>query len=152
MKAKLAPIYFDPGRDEGFDTQLARLRDLLADEAEFLEPVALGRRLPREADAAVFPQMLGEAYRRVGDFRHIDAPIFVVTSEFGTLNMWDWEIVAYLEGAGVTTISPYSLAQSLLLCRAAAARRQFRGSQLLVFQDNPGEGIQTPSFQRFYWW
>ena len=152
MKAQLAPIYFDPGRDDGFDTQLARLRELLADEAEFLEPVALGRRLPQEADAAIFPQMLGEAYRRVGDFGRLDAPIFVVTSEFGTLNMWDWEIVAYLEGEGVTAIAPYSLAQTRMLCRAAAARRQLRGSKFLVFQDNPGEGFQAPIFKRFYWW
>ena len=90
MKAQLVPIYFDPGRDEGFDVQLARLGELLADDAEFLPPVALGATLPPEAHAAVFPQMLGEAYRRVDDFRRIDLPILVVTSEFGTLNMWDW--------------------------------------------------------------
>jgi len=152
MKAKLAPVYFDPGRDEGFDGQLARLRELLADDAEFLEPVALGRGLPREADAAVFPQLLGEAYRRVDDFRRIDVPILVITSEFGTLNMWDWEIVAYLEGEGVTALAPYTLAQTRMLCRAAATRRRLRGSKFLVFQDNPGEGFQAPIFKRFYWW
>ena len=152
MKAKLAPVYFDPGRDEGFDGQLARLRELLADDAEFLEPVALGRGLPREADAVVFPQLLGEAYRRVDDFRRIDVPILVITSEFGTLNMWDWEIVAYLEGEGVTALAPYTLAQTRMLCRAAATRRRLRGSKFLVFQDNPGEGFQAPIFKRFYWW
>lgn len=152
MKAQLVPIYFDPGRDEGFDVQLARLGELLAEDAEFLPPVALGAALPPEAHAAVFPQMLGEAYRRVDDFRRIDLPILVVTSEFGTLNMWDWEIVAYLEGEGVTTFAPYSLAQTRMLCRAAAARAHLRGRKFLVFQDNPGEGFQAPIFKRFYWW
>ena len=123
MKARLVPIYFDPGRDEGFDEQLARLGELLVDDAEFLPPVALGAALPAEADAVVFPQMLGEAYRRVADFRAIDVPILVVTSEFGTLNMWDWEIVAYLEGEGVSTFAPYTLAQTRMLCRASAVRR-----------------------------
>lgn len=152
MKAKLVPVYFDPGRDEDFDTQHARLTQLLADEAEFLPPVPLGAPLPDAADAAIFPQLLGEAYRRVGDFRAIDRPVMVVTSEFGTLNMWDWEIVAYLEAEGVSTIAPYSLDQTKMVCRAAAARGQMRGSKFLVFQDNPGEGFQAAIFKRFYWW
>lgn len=151
-KAKLVPVYFDPGRDDGFDIQLERLRGLLAAEAEFLVPVALGRPLPPEADAVIFPQFLGEAYRRLADFRAIDLPMFVVTSEFGTLNMWDWEIVAYLEGEGVTTIAPYTLEQTKMLCRAAAVRAELRGRKFLVFQDNPGEGFQAPIFKRFYWW
>lgn len=152
MKAKLVPVYFDPGRDEDFDVQLARLHNLLAEEAEFLPPVALGTPLPPVADAAIFPQFLGQAYRRVADFRAIDRPVLVVTSEFGTLNMWDWEIVAYLESEGVETIAPYTLAQTKMMCRAAAVRGQLHGSKFLVFQDNPGEGFQAPIFKRFYWW
>lgn len=152
MKARLVPVYFDPGRDGDFDVQLARLAEMLADEAEFLPPSPLGVPLPAAADAVVFPQFLGEAYRRVDDFRAIDRPILVVTSEFGTLNMWDWEIVAYLESAGVTTIAPYTLAQTKMLCRAAAARGRLRGGKFLVFQDNPGEGFQAAIFKRFYWW
>ncbi len=152
MKAKLVPVYFDPGRDEGFDEQLARLVGLLADDAAFLPPVALGTALPPEADAVVFPQFLGEAYRRVDDFRAIGVPILVVTSEFGTLNMWDWEIVAYLEGEGVSTFAPYTLEQTRMLCRAAAVRSDLRGRKFLVYQDNPGEGFQASIFKRFYWW
>jgi hypothetical protein len=152
MKAKLVPIYFDPGRDEGFDMQLARLIEMFAGDAEFLPPVALGTKLPKEADAAIFPQMLGEAYRRVADFRRIDLPILVVTSEFGTLNMWDWEIVAYLAGEGVATFAPYTPEQTRLISRAAAVRADLHGRKFLVFQDNPGEGFQAPIFKRFYWW
>ena len=68
MTARLVPVYFDPGRDQDFDKQLSTLQSLLADSAEILPPVALGQPLP-EADAVVFPQLLGEAYRRVADFK-----------------------------------------------------------------------------------
>ena len=90
MKARIVPVYFE-GRDEDFDIQLGHLNALLADEAEILAPVPLGGELP-EAEAVVFPQFLGEAYRRIDDFKAIDLPILVITSEFGTFSMWDWEI------------------------------------------------------------
>jgi hypothetical protein len=56
MKARLIPIYFEPGKDGGFDVQLDALRQLLADWAEILAPVALGTPLPN-ADAVIFPQL-----------------------------------------------------------------------------------------------
>ena len=64
MKAKLVPIYFDPGRDQEFDQQCRRLERQLADDAELLEPTALGSSIP-DAHAAIFPQLLGEAFNRI---------------------------------------------------------------------------------------
>jgi hypothetical protein len=64
MKIDLLPIYFEPGRDAGFDRQLDALRGLFGAEVNFLPPAALGQSLPK-ADAVIFPQLLGEAYRRV---------------------------------------------------------------------------------------
>lgn len=151
MNARLVPVYFDPGRDQDFDKQLDNLKALLADCAEILPPVALGRPLP-EADAVVFPQLLGEAYRRVEDFQAIALPILIVTSEFGTLSMWDWEILCYLKSQGVATIAPYNLAQTKAACRALRIKRELRDTKFLVYQDNPGEGAQAPIFKRFYWW
>lgn len=58
MKARLAPVYFKSGIREDFDQQLSILRDLLADVADFLEPLSLGTTVP-PADAAVFPQLVG---------------------------------------------------------------------------------------------
>lgn len=150
MKARLVPLYF-PNWDEDFDKQLAILRRLLAEECEFLEPVALGSPLP-EAEAVLFPQMLGDAYRMLDAFKTIDRPILIITSEFGTVLMWDWEIVAYLRSAGVETIAPPSLEQSRKVCRALGIKRELRDSRFLVFQDNPGEGFQAEIFKRFYWW
>jgi hypothetical protein len=150
MKARLVPVYFVEGRDDDFDVQLDRLKALLADEVEFLEPVGLGASLP-EADAAVFPQFLGEAYRKVPDFKSISIPMLVITSEFGTVSMWDWEIRRYLKSEGVETIAPYNIEQTKLICQALSVKRQLRKSKLLVFQDNPGVGNQSSIFKRFYW-
>jgi hypothetical protein len=153
MKPRLVPIYFDPGRDSGFDAQLDKLRGLLAQDADFLEPVPLGAKLP-DCDATIFPQLLGEAYRRVPDFRSLTLPLLVITSEFGTLSMWDWELIAYLksEGAGSRIIAPYNIELTRVALRALAVKQQLRTSKFVVYQDNPGHGMQAPIFKRFYWW
>ena len=150
MKPRLIPLYF-PGRDADFDRQTARLKALLAGEAELLEPIPLGAPLP-EAEAAVFPQMLGDAYRMVEAIRAIPLPRLVITSEFGTVSMWDWEIRKYLKSEGIETIAPYNLQQTLTLCRALGAKKELSQSKFLVYQDNPGQGFQAEIFKRFYWW
>ena len=116
MKARLVPVYFEPGRDDEFDTQLETLKALLAEEAEMLAPVPLGEVLP-EAEAVVFPQLLGQAYRQLEHFKAIALPILIITSEFGTMAMWDWEIASYLRAKGVETIAPYDLVQTKKICR-----------------------------------
>ncbi|MHC4404358.1 MAG: hypothetical protein ACYTG0_32285 [Planctomycetota bacterium] len=151
MKARLAPLYFDPGRDDDFDTQLRALGSLLDDHVELLGPVALGTPLP-EAEAVVFPQLLGEAYRQLAAFQAIELPILIITSEFGTLSMWDWEIAEYLASRGVETIAPYTLEQTKKICAALAVKRELQDTKFLVYQDNPGEGFQPAIFKRFYWW
>lgn len=153
MKPRLVPIYFEPGRDEGFDKQLANLRTLLADDAEFLAPAPLGAPLP-ECEAAIFPQLLGEAYRRVEDLRALKLPLLILTSDFGTLSMWDWEIITYLktEGAGHRIVAPYNIEHTRTVLRALAVQQQLRTSKFVVYQDDPGEGMQAPIFKRFYWW
>jgi len=151
MKARLIPLYFEPGRDDDFDKQVGVLGKLLADRAEILSPAPLGTSLP-ECDAAVFPQLLGEAYRRVPDFKALRVPILIITSEFGTLSMWDWEIICYLRSAGVETIAPYTLSQTYKVCNALRVRRELRKTKFLIYQDNPGEGAQASIFKRFFWW
>jgi hypothetical protein len=151
MKARLLPLYFQSGRDTDFDSQVNRLKALLAEEADLLEPAALGSTLP-SADAVVFPQMLGDAYRQLEDIRAITLPRLIVTSEFGTMSMWDWEIGSYLRSEGIDTIAPYNLEQTKKICKALGVKRELKHTKFLVFQDNPGEGFQAPIFKRFYWW
>lgn len=150
MKARLVPVYFVKGRDEDFDIQLDRLKELLSEQAEFLQPVPLGDPLPG-AEAVIFPQFLGEAYHNVDDFKGIQLPILVITSEFGTVLMWDWEIVSYLRSAGIEIIAPSSLEQTHTILKALQLKRETQGAKFLVFQDNPGEGFQSEIFKRFYW-
>ena len=152
MKVKLIPVYFDPGRDENFDKHLGIVKELLKDEAEYTEPYALGSKLP-QADAVIFPQMLGEAYSRVEELKAISLPMMVITSQFGTVNMWDWELVHYLKLNGVKTICPTSLEHTKLACRALLVKRLLAESKFVVYQDDPAgpTGKQSDIFKRFYW-
>jgi len=151
MKARLVPVYFKSGPDADFAKQVENLKRLLAEEAEILTPVALGSPLP-DADAVVFPQMLGDAYRQLADIKALTLPLLIITSEFGTVSMWDWEIGSYLRSEGVETIAPYNLDQTKKICKALAVKKQLTQMKFLVFQDNPGEGFQASIFKRFYWW
>jgi hypothetical protein len=153
MRAKLVPIYFKTADDPDFSAQLLKLHELLAEEAEILEPVLLGSRLP-DTDGVIFPQMLGQAYREVDKIKRLPQPLMIVTSEFGTVSMWDWEINSYLTAKGIKVIGPTSLEKTKQVCRAFALKRQLKHSKLLVFQDNPasGGGNQDEIFKRFYWW
>jgi hypothetical protein len=151
MKARIIPIFFDPGRDDDFDKQLDILKTLLSDQVDFLKPVALGDDMP-DAEAVIFPQFLGEAYRRIKDFKKIDVPFLVVTGEFGTVLMWDWEIVSFLQTQGIETIAPSNFEQTILICKCLGLKRELENTKFLVYQDNPGEGFQGEIFKRFYWW
>ena len=151
MKARLVPLYFKSGMDEDFKKQLASLKAMLAEEAEILEPVALGVKLP-EADAVLFPQLLGDAFKQFDELRKIRIPFVVLTSDFGTVNMWDWEIVSFMSTEGLEVFAPYTLDLTRKICRTLALKRQLKSTRFLVYQDNPGEGMQADIFKRFYWW
>jgi hypothetical protein len=151
MKARLIPVYFRSGIDDEFKEQLNTLGRLLAEEADILEPVALGASLP-EAEAVVFPQLVGEAYKQFKDLKKIKMPFLVVTSEFGTVAMWDWEIVSFLKSEGLNAFAPFNLELTKKICRNLGLKRDMKQTKFLVFQDSPGEGMQASIFKRFYWW
>lgn len=153
MKATLVPVYFDSADDPDFVAQMAAITPLLADVADFCKPVKLGKTIP-ENDGVIFPQMLGDAYRRLAEIQSLPQPIMVVTSEFGTVSMWDWEINTYLTAKGVKVIAPNTLEKTKMACRAFALKRQLKQSKFLVYQDFPasGGGNQDDIFKRFYWW
>jgi hypothetical protein len=150
-KAVLAPVRFPAGASDEFDRQVEALRQLLDGYADILPPTMLGDQLP-EADAALFPELIGEAYRQLDAFQKLERPVLILTSEFGTMSMWDWEIAAYLKASGVAVLAPYTLDQAQAICRTMGVRRALRKTKFLVFQDNPGAGFQASIFKRFYWW
>ncbi|OHD79685.1 MAG: hypothetical protein A3J97_04390, partial [Spirochaetes bacterium RIFOXYC1_FULL_54_7] len=98
------------------------------------------------------PQLIGDAFKQMDRILGIDKPFLVLTSEFCTVAMWDWEIVSLLKARGAQVFTPYTLDQAKTICSALGARRQLRGTKFLVFQDDPGEGMQASIFKRFYWW
>jgi hypothetical protein len=152
MKARLVPVHFKSGMDDEFRKHLAIVKELLREDAEVLPPVALGSRLP-PADAAVFPQLIGEAFSRLDSLKRLPIPALVLTSDFGTVNMWDWEIVTFMKTLGMKVFTPYDLALTRTICRSLALRREMREVKFLVFQDRPGVGGEQPEiFKRFWWW
>jgi len=151
MKARLVPVYFKSADRDEFKGQLTLLKKKLAEVAEFAEPVPVGTKLP-EAEAVIFPQLVGEAYKKIDELRKVKLPFLAITSEFGTVKMWDWEIVSFMKSEGCTTFAPHSLELTKKICRSLGVKREMHTTKFMVFQDNPGEGMQADIFKRFYWW
>ena len=84
------------------------MENLYGDVADFLEPVVVGEPIDETAEAIVFPQMIFEAFRVADTLAAYDMPMIVLTSKYGTVEMWDWEIVTYLREKGMTVFSPYN--------------------------------------------
>ncbi|MBQ6540586.1 MAG: hypothetical protein IJL71_06145, partial [Oscillospiraceae bacterium] len=95
LKAKVVPLRFKEANDrevgEYFD-QLTKLNEIYGGVAEFKDTVLVGDPIP-ECDAIVFPQMIGAGYHYKEALRDYDKPIVVITSQFGTVDMWDWELI-----------------------------------------------------------
>ena len=155
MKARLAPVYFKDANErerKEFAEQMERLRALYGDVAEFAPEVCAGEPLP-PADAVLFPQLIGAAFREKDKLQQYALPFVVLTSAYGTVEMWDWEIVTFLRGEGLNVFSPYSVELAKVILRALAVKNGLRGgAKFLMFQDSPGEGMQANIFKRFYWW
>lgn len=151
-RPRLLPVHLDDRPAESFQIQLAHLKNLIGGLVDWLDPAHIDAPVPAQASAVVMPDLNGRAYRMVDSFRRIDRPILLITSEFGTISMWDWEIRDYLRRRGVATIAPTSLQECQDACRALATTEALRGSSMLVYQDDLGGGMQPEIFKRFYWW
>lgn len=155
MKARVVPLYFEEINErEAAETavQMEKLRAHYGDVADFLPAVRVGDPVPGDADIIAFPKMIFAAYRHDEALKRYDLPMIVLTSGFGTVEMWDWEIVTYLRDLGCRVFSPYSVEMGRTILRAVAAKRALRGARFLMFQDSPGEGMQAYIFKKFYWW
>lgn len=155
-KAKLQPVFFEEmnEREYGeYDLQMKALEGFYSDVAEFLPGIKVGAPVPEEADAIVFPKMLFAAYRHDEQMKSYTLPIIVLTSSFGTVEMWDWEIVTYLRDLGCTVFSPYNVELGKTIMRALGVKSALKnGAKFVMFQDTPGEGMQAYLFKKFYWW
>lgn len=152
VKPRLLPVYLEEHPNESFHVQLACLRRLTGALVDWLDPAHIDDRVPDDTSAVVVPDLSGRAYRMVDSFRRIDRPILIITSEFGTVSMWDWEIRDHLRRRGVTTIAPTSLQECEDVCRSLATKEALARSTMLAYQDDLGAGMQAEIFKRFYWW
>ena len=109
-----------------------------------------GKPIPEACDAILFPQVIYAAYRHDGALTDYQKPMVVLTSKFGTVEMWDWEIITYLRDLGLTVFSPYSVEMGKTVLRALGVKRSLKaGAKFLMFQDSPGEGMQAGIFKKF---
>jgi hypothetical protein len=155
MKVQLVPVRFAEAneREHGeYQEQMKRLSECYGDVAEFLPAITMGEAAPKEADAILFPQLIFAAFRHDEEMKSYGLPMVVLTSKYGTVEMWDWEIITYLRDLGCTVFSPYNVEMGKTVLRAIAAKRNLHGARFLMFQDSPGEGMQANIFKKFYWW
>jgi hypothetical protein len=157
MKAVLLPLYFTEANERETGerrTQLETLKKLYSDTAEFLPEQPMGTPIPDGADAVLLPQMIGAIFSHREDLKKCSIPIIVLTSSFGTVEMWDWEIVSYLRlQLALNVFTPYSVELAKVILRSIAVKRSMKdGINFLMFQDDPGEGMQANIFKKFYWW
>jgi hypothetical protein len=87
----LLPVSLEAEPGESFKRQLAELQRLSTGLVDWRPPAFIGDRKDGGVTAVVVPDMSGLAYRLLKEFRQIEVPILVITSEFGTVSMWDWE-------------------------------------------------------------
>ncbi len=156
IRAKLAVVTFEETNDREkreLQEQLLVLNVMYGDVATFLAPVVAGEQLPSDADAIVFPQLIFAAFRHSEKILEYNKPVIILTSKFGTVEMWDWEIVTYLRDKGATVFSPYNIELAKVILRAMGVKKHLsEGAKFLMFQDSPGEGMQSNIFKKFYWW
>ena len=151
----LQPVYFAERTEKesvDFDRQLEKIESFYGELIECLPAVPLGSDIPSHVDMALFPQLIFGAFRHDDKMKAIPVPILVITSRFGTVEMWDWEIVTYMKDLGMDVYAPYTVEIAKIILRTFAAKKQLKGGKFLVFQDTPGEGMQANIFKRFFWW
>ncbi len=151
-KARLLPVYFESSQNQEFQKKLNLSKKYLKNEAEILSPEPLKGISSKKADAILFPRLIGDIYRNYHILKEAGIPVLVMTSDFGTMAMWDWEIVSYLQEKGVDVFAPNNLETAYKICRAFKLKREIREKSFLVYQDDPGDGMQASIFKRFFWW
>ena len=78
--------------------------------------------------------------------------MIVITSQYGAVDMWDWELISYMLADGLTVFLPYNTDLGKVIFCAFGIKKHMEGAKFLMFQDDPGEGMQAYIFKRFYWW
>ena len=97
LKTTLLPVYFpeiNEREQREYEIQKERMQKLYGEDTVFLPAVPIGEACTAKADMIVFFQLVGAVFRHRESLEKINIPVLILTSEFGTVEMWDWEIVA----------------------------------------------------------
>ncbi len=150
---RLQPVYLESSPSETFGRVFEALQQLTSDLAVWLEPIPIERAAGSTASAIVVPDFSGKVYGQLEQFRALgDTPILLVTSDHGTIFMWDWEGRDWLRQRGVDTLAPTSLVEFHDLLRALRVKEELPGARMLAYWDDLGAGQQPDIFKRFFWW
>lgn len=152
MTCKVVPLRFDSVIAAEYDAQLDRIQQMYGEDAVFLPSVRVGDPIPPAAQAVVFPILVGEAYHQLTALATIHLPMIIITSSYGTMAMWDWEILTVFREVGMTVFAPYHPDLAHVFFRTVALRDSMKGARFMVWQDTPGDGMQADIFKRFFWW
>ncbi len=152
MKIKALPIKFSSVVESDYERQLQIITQMFKDEVDFLPSLTVGETIPDNVQVVVFPLLVGEAYKKIDFLQAIKLPIVIITSPYGTMAMWDWEILSYFKERGMNVFAPYHPDLARVVFRSIALREEMKAGKFLVFQDTPGDGMQADIFKRFYWW
>lgn len=152
MKIKVVPIKFETVIESEYDAQLELITKMFSGEIEVLPSVKIGGAIPKEAQAVVFPILVGEAYKKLHIIKKIELPIVIITSQYGTMAMWDWEILTIFKELGLNVFAPYNPELAKVVFRTIALKQEMKTAKFLVWQDTPGDGMQADIFKRFFWW
>jgi len=152
MKIKAIPLKFSSVIEDEYQKQLQIITQMFTDEVEFLQSIIVGDAIPDEAQAVVFPVLVGEVYNKLSFLQTIKLPIIIITSPYGTMAMWDWEILTVFKELGMNVFAPYNSELARIVFRSVALKKEMKTAKFLVFQDTPGDGMQADIFKRFYWW
>lgn len=151
-RVRLLPAYFEPEPSDYLIQQLDHLQRQLGDLAELAPAQPVSSLDATGVDAILLADLSGAAYGRAAELVACELPIMIITSEFATVSMWDWEIRDYLAHRGVTTIAPDSVQEARLLLSGLAAKRDLNGGVFLAYLDDLGAGMQPDIFKRFFWY
>lgn len=132
LKARIVPLRFveiNEREQKEYKEQLEKLQEIYGDVAEFLEPVEVGAEI-QKCDAIIFPQLIGAGYHYVEAYCQYNKPILVITSRFGTVDMWDWELISYMRSHGLNVFAPYNIDMGKTIFRALAAKEPFERGKI----------------------
>jgi hypothetical protein len=148
----LLPLYLEKLPQESFHLQLANLKELSLGMADWLPARQIDDVPSILPHAIVLPDLSGEVYKNVSTFIGLKIPIIIVTSEFATISMWDWEARDFLRRKGIETLAPTSLEEFHDILRGINVRQTLKSSIMLSYQDDLGAGKQADIFKKFFWY